>query len=321
MGNKLQLSPNQRRHLERQLRRTHDVRLYRRMLAVLECDRGKSVAEIARTLRMNRRSIHRWIEAYGESADPDSLVDDDRSGRPQRWTEECTGWLEALLARGPAELGYYAANWNVPLLRDPLAACTAERFSDDTIRRALRRLGYAWKRARYVLQPDPEREKKTPNSPGNPWFVVANRRVGGRRDRFVAVPSIARQLEPTRRTEPCFALGPERPPSRFRSDESPYRDTRLLGAAPPEAGRLPGVLDPLEPALSRLAHRHAAGRRSEPHCRPFSTTCCRLRYAALVAAEAFARTQSDGSPLGAREERRQREYAVPHNRRTRGHVP
>lgn len=298
MGNKLQLTRNQRRRLGRRLRRTHDVRLYRRTLAVLECDRGKSLAEIARMLRMNRRSVHRWIEAYRQSVDPDSLLDDDRSGRPQRWTEECTDWLEALLARGPAELGYFAANWNVPLLRDPLAACTAERFSDDTIRRALRRLGYAWKRARYVLQPDPEREKKTSNSSGNPRFAVANRRVGGRRDRFAAVPSVARQLEPTRRTKPCVALGPERSPSRFRSDESPHGDTRVFAAAPSEAGRLPGVLDPLEPALSWLAHRHAAGRRFEPHCRPFPTTCRRLPREAPLAAEAFTRTQSHGPPLG-----------------------
>src|SRR6266849_1502322 len=110
-----------------------------------------------------------------KSLDPDSLLDDERSGRPRRWTEECSQWLQALLAHSPADLGYYAANWNVPLLRDSLAKCIAERFSDHTLRRALLRQGYAWKRARYVLQPDEEREKKTPNSPRNPQFAVANR--------------------------------------------------------------------------------------------------------------------------------------------------
>jgi transposase len=321
MGNKLQLTRNQRRRLERQLRRTHDVRLYRRTLAVLECDRGKSLAEIARMLRMNRRSIQRWIEAYGELVDPDSLLDDDRSGRPQRWTEDCSEWLEALLARGPAELGYYAANWNVPLLRDPLAACTAERFSDDTIRRALRRLGYAWKRARYVLQPDPEREKKTSHSPGNPWFAVANRVVGGRRDRFAAVPSVARQLEPTRGTKPRFAVWPQRSPSRFRSDESPHGDTPLFAASSSEAGRLPGVFDRLASALSGVARCPAAGRRFEPYRRPFATTCRRLSCEAPLAAEAFTRTQSHGAPVGTRQEHRQCEHAIPHHRRTRADVP
>lgn len=31
------------------------------------------------------------------------------------------------------------------------------------------RLGYVWRRPRYVLMPDPEREKKTPNSLHAPW--------------------------------------------------------------------------------------------------------------------------------------------------------
>jgi hypothetical protein len=58
------------------------------------------------------------------------------------------------------ELGYFAVNWTVPLLRDPLVMCTSQRFSDHTIRRGLRQLNYVWKRPRYVLAPDPEREKK-----------------------------------------------------------------------------------------------------------------------------------------------------------------
>ena len=56
---KLTLTKKQRRQLERQLKNTHDARLYRRTLAVLEYDRGKSIVEIARTLRVNRRSIYR----------------------------------------------------------------------------------------------------------------------------------------------------------------------------------------------------------------------------------------------------------------------
>lgn len=175
---KLTLTKKQRRQLERQLKSTHDARLYRRTLAVLEYDRGKSIVEIARTLRVSRRSIYRWIDAYGASFAPESLRDDDRSGRPPRWSEECSEWLKSFLRRSPAELGYYAANWTVPLLRDPLELCTAQRFSNQTIRRALHQLQYVWKRPRYVLAPDPEREKKTSNSAENPPFAVPECFVG-----------------------------------------------------------------------------------------------------------------------------------------------
>src|SRR5690606_4084377 len=116
----LRLSSRQRRQLEKQLKNSRDVRLYRRTLAVLEYERGRSVTEISRTLRVSRPSIYRWIERFRESSDAESLRDEDRAGRPPAWTEECSQWLESLLNRSPAELGYYAANWTVPLLRDPL---------------------------------------------------------------------------------------------------------------------------------------------------------------------------------------------------------
>ena len=188
---KLVLSGKHRRRLEQQLRQTHDVRLYRRTLAVLEYDRGQAIAEIARALRVNRRSVHRWIRAYSRSLDPESLGDDDRPGRPRHWTEECSEWLQAFLRHAPTELGYYAVNWTVPLLQNPLAMSTAHSFSDHTIRRALRGLGYVWKRARYVLAPDPEREKKTRHLPAIAGLAAAQCEAGGGRNRPAAVPAAA----------------------------------------------------------------------------------------------------------------------------------
>jgi len=103
----LHLSSRERCRLEKQLKSSRDARLYRRTLAVLEYDRGQSVTEISHTLRVSRPSIYRWIERYRESSDPESLLDEDRSGRPPAWTEECLAWLPSLLRRSPAELGYY----------------------------------------------------------------------------------------------------------------------------------------------------------------------------------------------------------------------
>jgi len=163
----LMLRAAQRRLLESRLRRTRDVRVYQRTLAVLEGSRGRSVTDIARMLRVSRQSVHRWLDAYCESSDPDALLDDERSGRPRRWSEECSAWLEAFLKHSPAELGYAAVNWTTPLLQHALTCCTSEVFCSRTIRRNLLQGGYVWKRPRYVLVPDPDREKKTPNSPSN----------------------------------------------------------------------------------------------------------------------------------------------------------
>lgn len=223
----LGLSSRERCQLEKQLKSSRDVRLYRRTLAILEFDRGRSVTEISRTLRVSRPSVYRWIERYRESSDPQSLLDEDRSGRPSAWTEECSEWLHSLLRRSPAELGYYAVNWTVPLLRNPLEMCLGKRFSDHTLRRALSRLDYVWKRPRYVLTPDPEREKKTTNLPQNRALAAPQRVVGRRRDRFASLSAAARQLEPTRRTRSRADLGLERSSRRLRCDEPPQREAAV----------------------------------------------------------------------------------------------
>jgi hypothetical protein len=61
---RLNLTSWQRRRLRRQLAETRDARLFRRTLAVLEFDHGRSAADIARTLGVTRQSVYDWVEAY-----------------------------------------------------------------------------------------------------------------------------------------------------------------------------------------------------------------------------------------------------------------
>jgi transposase len=157
-------TPTQMQQLEDQLIQTDDVRLYRRTLALLMWGRGTSVIEIATLLQVRRQSIYNWLATYTTSADPARLRDAARSGRPPRWTSQTETLLADTIATPPDQLGYLAVNWTVPLLQDHLERACGTRFSDDTIRRALHHLGYVWKRYRYVLDPDPDLEKKTPHS-------------------------------------------------------------------------------------------------------------------------------------------------------------
>jgi transposase len=80
---------------------------------------------------------------------------------PVRWL------LLLILTLPPDALGYASTGWTVSLLRDALARWLAVRVSDATVRRALDRSDLAWKRPRYVLRPDPDREKKTQDSPAD----------------------------------------------------------------------------------------------------------------------------------------------------------
>jgi transposase len=170
---KVELTAKQRRTLRSRLRYASDARLYRRLLAILESDRGMSVSEIAELLGVSDQSVYNWIARFRRSRDSSVLSDAPRSGRPPRADEAFDVLLKALLALSPDRLGYHATHWTVPLLQDQLASNTGEHYSPDTIRRRLHRLGYVWKRPRYVLAPDPQREKKTSNLPRRVWIASA----------------------------------------------------------------------------------------------------------------------------------------------------
>jgi transposase len=177
----LRLTRWQRLRLQRQLRDNPDARVYRRTLAVLEASRGQPIARIAQMLGVTRQSAHNWVRAYVQAHDPVTLADADRSGRPTLWTEDLRALLRALFAQVPDQRGYFAVNWTVPLLQEEIAHCAGQSLSEDTIRRELDRLGYVWKRGRYALDPDPERDKKTADSPagrGNPGRAAAQRLPG-----------------------------------------------------------------------------------------------------------------------------------------------
>jgi transposase len=152
----LDLTPGQLRRLRKQLKHTSDARVYRRTLAVLEVARGTPVSQVAQTLAVTRQSVYNWVEAYCQGLDPTDLHDGQRSGRPHLFDEFSRAYLRSLLGQSPDHLGYAAVNWTVPLLLEQLRRCTAEEFSDSTLRRELDHLGYVWKRPRYVLDPDPE---------------------------------------------------------------------------------------------------------------------------------------------------------------------
>jgi transposase len=169
----IRLTAAQRRDLERQLQWTQDAGLFRRTLAVLEAADGRPVARIARSLRTSRVSVYRWIACYDSARVPGCLADSRGGNHLSVWTDKLQSVLSEGLGRRPEHFGYQAVEWTVPLLQEYLARCGKERPSETSIRRQLHAPGYVWKRPRYVLQPDPERDKKTVDSPSNPGVAPA----------------------------------------------------------------------------------------------------------------------------------------------------
>ena len=110
---------------------------------------------------MTRQSVYNWLSSYAGSFRPSSLLDEIGRGRRRLWTEDHQVLLRALMQTSPDQLGYFAMGWTVPLLRAQIERVTGHRLCETTIRNALHRERYVWKRPRYRLEPDPDFEKKT----------------------------------------------------------------------------------------------------------------------------------------------------------------
>ena len=188
---RLNLTSWQRQRLCQQLATAHDTRLYRRTLAVLEFDRGRAAGDIARMLGVTRQSVYNWVGAYSQAHRPAALADEAREGRPPLLGEDDRALLRALLADSPQDLGYPHTGWTVPLLQEVYESGLGRRHSADTFRRALRRMGYVWKRPRYVLAPDPRREKKKPHPAAGAGAAPRQCRAGAGRDGPADVPAAA----------------------------------------------------------------------------------------------------------------------------------
>src|SRR5207249_2947559 len=93
--NPVQLTPQQRFRLRRQLRTTDDLGTYRRTLGLLELDRGNTVTDVALRLGVSRRTVHGWIDTYRHHPVPSSLVTHHGNGRPSDWTEDAQAILRA----------------------------------------------------------------------------------------------------------------------------------------------------------------------------------------------------------------------------------
>jgi transposase len=221
---RLNLTPWQRRRLRRQLTQARDARLFRKTLAVLEFDHGRSAADIARMLGVTRETVYAWIAIYTQDHDPTALEDLPGRGRHPSLEEDQEHFLEALLASSPQDHGYPHTTWTLPLLQELLEIATGLRVSQETLRRALHRMDYLRKRPRYGLEPDPEREKKTADPPADPGAAAAERGAGPGRDRPVAVPTLAVRVVEARRGRPGVAQWPQCAAHHLRGHEPANRD-------------------------------------------------------------------------------------------------
>lgn len=158
---KFMLEKRERTELEEAMRQSEDGQVVRRCVAVLEVASGGSISAIARKFAVERQTIYNWLRRYQEHRSVSVLYRREGAGRPRVLNEDLQRALMVVLGHSPVEYGFNGWNWTTPLLREYLMSDFGVLLSEFSIQKALNQMGYVWKRPRYVLVPDPEREKKT----------------------------------------------------------------------------------------------------------------------------------------------------------------
>jgi transposase len=152
------LSDDERDALKAGLR-SPDAFTHRRSQILLASARHDTPPTIARQLGCASQTVRNTIRAFNERG---LAALQERSHRNHTiittFDEAGLEQLQALAHRSPRDFGYATSLWTLELLADESArqGLTAQRVSDETVRRAIVRLGSSWKRAkRWITSPDP----------------------------------------------------------------------------------------------------------------------------------------------------------------------
>lgn len=138
-----------RRRIRRALDVVREVRLYRRLDALLLMAEGHSLDDVARHVGCAAATVRRWAWRYLQSHDAQALADRPRSGRPRTATDLSPQQLASVLACDPRQFGYQATTWTVSLLASHLRTHQGISISARTLRRRLHEGRFRWKRPRY----------------------------------------------------------------------------------------------------------------------------------------------------------------------------
>lgn len=156
MDGSIYLSPDQRKTLLRLVRSGDDVRVSRRAQVVLLLADGFSHRDI-------RTFSYASFEFIGDcarrfrSGSIEALFDEAKDVQ-HPWLEDLLNWI---LEKTPEDFGYYRSRWSCETLAEVLAWEKGVRVSAETVRRALRRANFVWRRPRPVLgRKDPDYERK-----------------------------------------------------------------------------------------------------------------------------------------------------------------
>ena len=151
---RFKLASRARQRLREIARTSADAQQVRHAQGLLWLHAGSPVEAVAQRLGVNRRTVYYWVAQYQARQDApvaERVGVGQRSGRPPLELRVAQKVIQRVWSRDPRRYGFRALVWTVPMLRCQIERQTGQAVSRSTVRRALRRLRYRYKRPRLVL--------------------------------------------------------------------------------------------------------------------------------------------------------------------------
>jgi len=146
--------------------RSSDAFVLRRCQILLASARGERAPVIARQLACDDQTVRNVIKGFNANG---LAVLKEGSSRPHRlrttFTSDAAERLKDLLHRSPRDFGQDRSTWTLELAAQISfeQGIISREVSDESVRRALKRLKTNWKRAKHwITSPDPQYLLKKP---------------------------------------------------------------------------------------------------------------------------------------------------------------
>lgn len=126
-----------------------ELRLIKRIQALLYVIDGKTVAETAAWLKLSDQAIYNYLSAFLLNR-LESLVYQRPPGRPRKLTKTQRRILVKLIDRGPEAAGYDCGCWDTVLIQDLIYTRFGVEYNPHYVAELLKNIGCSYQKGRFV---------------------------------------------------------------------------------------------------------------------------------------------------------------------------
>lgn len=141
---KIKLTGQERARLEKYRGQSSSENSEKALMVIMSAE-GQSPIKIAEALKRNPHTVRKWLKQYDKQGEG-GLQRQYSPGRPNDVRKQVCSTIEEIVEKSPLEFDYQESLWTVALMVHYLNNHKGLIVSEDTVLRALKEMGYTYKR-------------------------------------------------------------------------------------------------------------------------------------------------------------------------------